>query len=149
MRRPLGSKATPDTVRSCWKSRRKVTSFTSITDRVRPAEKAIRPEAGEAAMESIHCPLAVASSTASPSRLHTTLPSSPPVTTPSPEGWTAAHRMAPSWTSLRAPFSNRTEPSPRAKIAPVLSNRAAVTWASKEKVVMSARRQGKKVRRAS
>src|SRR5690606_40998910 len=76
---------------------------------------------------------------ASPSRLHTSLPSSPPVTIPSPEGWTQAHRTAPSWTSLRAPLSNRTEPSPRAKIAPVLSNRAAVTWASKEKVVMSAR----------
>ena len=44
MRRPLGSKATPETVRSCWKSRRKATSLLSITDRVRPAEKAITPD---------------------------------------------------------------------------------------------------------
>ena len=48
----------------------------------------------------------------------------------SPDGWTAAHRTAPSWAALNSPPSNRTEPSPSAKMALVLSNRAAVTWAS-------------------
>ncbi len=96
MRRPLGSKATPETVRSCWKSRRKCGSLTSSTLSVRPEEKAIRPDSAEAATASIHWPLVWASRTASPSRLHTSLPSSPPVTIPSPEGWTHAHRTAPS-----------------------------------------------------
>ena len=41
---------------------------------------------GEASMASIHCPFAVASTPASPRRCQITRPSSPPVTTPSPDG---------------------------------------------------------------
>ena len=90
--------------------------------------KAMRPEVGLAATASIQRPRTSASGLAPPPPVQTTLPSSPPVIRPSPLGWAAAQRIAPSCASTRAPLSNRTLPSPSANAAwPSASNRQAVT----------------------